>query len=147
MGIANFFKGTSSAGDDERFRELYQDILQGTAEAPRWYEDDGLAFARWKARNRQVTDRMERIHRAEQGIAPVAFEETFSAPGRRGYAACGGGFTRAVGEVRRYQTATSLNAGFQPNVVGAPAPMIGAPLGRHVVTGVDVGFDALSWFA
>lgn len=147
MGIANVFRVASSAGEDERFQELYQAILQGTAEAPRWYEDDGLAFARWKSRNRRVTDRMERIHRAEQGIAPVAFEETFQAAGRRGYAACGGGYARAVGEVRRYQTATSLNAGFQPNVVGAPAPMIGAPLGRHVVTGVDVGFDALSWFA
>lgn len=145
--IPKWLKGRSRASDDDRFRVLYAAILDGTAEAPRWHETDGMAFARWKSRNRDVTDRMDRIKRAEAGIAPVAFEETFSAASRRGYAAPGGGYARAVGEARRYQTATSLNAGFQPNVVGAPAPMIGAPLGRHVVTGVDVGFDALSWFA
>lgn len=137
---------TNKGQDDQRFTQLWRDIVAGEQDEPSLFAKDGLAFARWKRNNAETVDEIQRIARARQGVAPVAYEDAYTGLDRHGYSGFGSGRARAAGVVRRYQTATSLGAGWQPNTVGAPAPMIGVPLGRHVVTGADIGFDALSWF-
>lgn len=131
---------------NEEMIELYRAILAGEVDEPARRSTEGRQLKRWKKRNPQDAERLERIARAEQGILSVAFEDNYAAPNRHGFQGLGSGHARAVAAPVQYQTATAIAAGWTPNVVGAPAPMIGAPLGAHVVTGTDVGFDALSWF-
>ena len=67
-------------------------------------------------------------------------------PGPRGWAGPGRGrsvYVQAPAEWR----ATSVQAcGLWPFSVGAGAPLIGAPLGKHVLTGATVCGDPISWF-
>ncbi|MGV0870337.1 ATP/GTP-binding protein [Corynebacterium kalidii] len=135
-----------TAEQADQFAELYEQILTGDANAPSRYSSDGRAFNAWKKANAEQVSRIERVIRAGEGIAPTAFDEPYEAASLHGHKGGGSGYVRATGAIRQFQTATSLGAGWNPNVVGAPAPMIGGPIGRHVVTGVDIGFDALSWF-
>lgn len=143
MGI---FTPTITDEQATGFAEMYENILAGESEAPKRRSKTGRAFATWKKTNPEQVARIERLVRAREGIAPTAFDEPYDAASVHGHKAAAGGYSRAVGAIRQFQTATSLGAGWNPNVVGAPAPMIGGPIGRHVVTGVDIGFDALSWF-
>ena len=71
---------------------------------------------------------------------------SFSAPGMFGFAERGGGKVAVCSGGREWQTTTNLGAGFSPVVVGAPAPVIGTPLGRHLTTGAEVACDPMSWF-
>lgn len=144
MGLT--LKHQTDTSDDDRFADLYELVLAGEADAPKMWEKDGLKFADWKRRNRETVERMERLARAREGIASPAFDDVYGPAGKHGHRGLGSGHVGASGGLRQYKTATSLAAGWTPNVVGAPAPMIGGPIGRHVVTGVDVGFDALAWF-
>lgn len=147
MGMLTKTSGSKfSAEDDARYADLYEKILAGELDAPKLWQDSGMALARWKRANSERVKRMERLARDRDGIASPAFDDAYQVAGKHGYRGLGSGHVRAAGELRRWQTATSLAAGWTPNVVGAPAPMIGGPIGRHVVTGVDIGFDALSWF-
>lgn len=131
---------------DQEMEALYQQLLDREVEEPPLWSRRARSLRKWKKNNAETAERMERITRARQGVPSVAFEENYGAVTRHGFRGLGSGYARAAAELREYQTATSLAAGWTPNVVGAPAPMIGAPLGRHAVTGVDVAFDALSWF-
>ena len=67
-------------------------------------------------------------------------------PGPRGWPGPGGGrsvYLQAPAEWR----ATSVQAcGLWPFSVGAGAPMIGVPLGKHLLTGATVCGDPISWF-
>ena len=134
-----------SEDDANHFEQLCEQVLNGEAEPPTLL-GGGLAYRRWQRKNREFVQRTERIARAKKGIAPVAFEDQLGSADRWGFRGLGSGRARAVSSPQRWQTATSLAAGWQPNVVGAPAPMIGVPIGRHVVTGQDIAYDALSWF-
>ncbi|WP_311342021.1 ATP/GTP-binding protein [Corynebacterium riegelii] len=66
--------------------------------------------------------------------------------GRFGMTGKFGGASRVIAGPVEFQTTTNLGCGFNPNSVGAAAPAIGTPIGRHATTGADVGFDGFAWF-
>lgn len=67
-------------------------------------------------------------------------------PSRSGYRGRGRGAARVVSGPQEWQTTTNLGCGFNPTVVGAPAPVIGTPIGRHLATAADVCCDTFAWF-
>ncbi|MBS3690815.1 hypothetical protein LRL17_30385 (plasmid) [Rhodococcus qingshengii] len=64
----------------------------------------------------------------------------------RGYRGAGGGRMASVGRQVEYRASSAQAAGMWPWAVGAGAPLIGTPVGRHLLTGAPVLFDLLSWF-
>lgn len=58
----------------------------------------------------------------------------------------GGGISRSVAAPPEYRATTAQVAGLWPWCVGAGAPVIGTPLGRHLDTGEVVCFDPINWF-
>ena len=65
----------------------------------------------------------------------------------RGLAGAGGGRQGLVGSMPEWRGTTVQVAGLWPWAVGAGAPIVGTPLGSHLVTGGPVCFDPLNWFA
>lgn len=57
-----------------------------------------------------------------------------------------GGKERCVAAPPEYRATTAQVAGLWPWAVGAGAPVIGTPLGRHLQTGESVCFDPMNWF-
>lgn len=64
----------------------------------------------------------------------------------RGLEGPGGGVSRSVGTLPEFRATTAQVAGLWPWCVGAGAPVIGTPLGRHLDTGEPVCFDPMNWF-
>ncbi|WP_174557085.1 hypothetical protein [Nocardia jejuensis] len=64
----------------------------------------------------------------------------------RGAEGPGGGVSRSVGTMPEFRATTAQIAGLWPWCVGAGAPVIGTPLGRHLDTGEPVCFDPMNWF-
>ncbi|WP_174567266.1 hypothetical protein [Nocardia yamanashiensis] len=64
----------------------------------------------------------------------------------RGVEGPGGGISRSVGRPPEFRATTAQVAGLWPWCVGAGAPIIGTPLGRHLDTGEPVCFDPMNWF-
>ncbi|MEV6071816.1 hypothetical protein AB0L82_35205 [Nocardia sp. NPDC052001] len=64
----------------------------------------------------------------------------------RGLEGPGGGVSRSVGTMPEFRATTAQVAGLWPWCVGAGAPVIGTPLGRHLDTGEPVCFDPMNWF-
>ena len=131
------------AGDME---SLHENIRSGEIEVPPWWTRVGRKYRRWVKDHERRSDRLEQLRHAAGGLEPVVGEDPLPAPGVHGIASRGGGNARVVSGPTEWQTTTNLGAGFNPNVIGAPAPMIGTPLGRHVTTSMDVGCDAFAWF-
>ena len=67
-------------------------------------------------------------------------------PGKFGYDGRGRGRMSCPQVPRMWRGNTSQVCGLWPFSVGAGAPLVGAPLGRHVVSGVMVCGDPVSWF-
>ncbi|MDV6296499.1 ATP-binding protein [Rhodococcus aetherivorans] len=61
----------------------------------------------------------------------------------RGFDGPGGGRMSTVMPPVEYRGTSVQVAGIYPWIVGAKAPLLGTPLGRHLTTGAAVGFDPL----
>ncbi|NGP05747.1 ATP-binding protein [Rhodococcus sp. 14C212] len=61
----------------------------------------------------------------------------------RGFDGAGGGRMSTVMPPVEYRGTSVQVAGIYPWIVGAKAPLLGTPLGRHLTTGAAVGFDPL----
>ena len=134
---------TMSEQDWQAFHDM---IESGERSAPPAFSRRGRAYRAWLKERKAREERLERLRKHSHGVDPVEFEEGFDAPRVRGFTGASAGTSRVVSGPQEWQTTTNLGAGFNPNVVGAAAPMIGTPLGRHVTTEAEVGCDPLSWF-
>ena len=83
---------------------------------------------------------------------PVSVPRTFpiAAPATsrrlRGWPGPGGGRCSYLQPPREWRGTTAQVCGLWPYSVGAGAPLIGAPLGRHLFSGATVCGDPISWF-
>lgn len=126
--------------------DFHASVEAGEKSEPPALSAKGREYRRWLKAEKAKQARWDKLKRATRDVDPVRFEESFDYPRIGGYAGAGGGHARVVSGPDEWQTTTNLGAGFNPNVVGAPAPVIGTPLGRHVTTQAEVGCDPLSWF-
>ena len=67
-------------------------------------------------------------------------------PPLRGWPGHGGGRCSYLQPAREWRGTTAQVCGLWPYSVGAGAPLIGAPLGRHLFSGATVCGDPISWF-
>ena len=67
-------------------------------------------------------------------------------PGPRGWAGAGGGRSVYLQPPAEWRGTSVQACGMWPFSVGAGAPLIGAPLGKHLLTGATVCGDPISWF-
>lgn len=127
------------------FERLQEDIDAGVTASPAWWTRDGRAWRRWLKEERRRARQDELVAQFSMGVAARG-ERGFRRPGPHGFRGSTAGTQRVISGPQEWQTTTNFGAGFNPNVVGAPAPMIGTPLGVHVTTGAEIGCDPLSWF-
>lgn len=109
-----------------------------------------------KAEKRGLRDRLATVFpflgsneeetEAREETGELVAGEKLQRPGRSGYRGRGRGTARVVSGPQEWQTTTNLGCGFNPTVVGAPAPVIGTPIGRHLATAADVCCDTFAWF-
>lgn len=126
--------------------QLHQDILDGEAEPPARFSKLGREYNRWLRNSKKQADFLDRQRRRAGGVVPVRKENPFGAMRPRGFTGRNSGFSAVQSGPPEWQTTTNLGCGFNPNVVGAAAPVVGTPLGRHVTTGAEVACDPLAWF-
>ena len=126
--------------------QLHQDILDGEVEPPARFSKLGREYNRWLRDSKKQADFLDRQRRRAGGVVPVRKENPFGAMHRRGFTGRNSGFSAVQSGPPEWQTTTNLGCGFNPNVVGAAAPVVGTPLGRHVTTGAEVACDTLAWF-
>ncbi|MDN6130463.1 MAG: ATP/GTP-binding protein [Corynebacterium casei] len=137
---------TTIAHDDMAMAVLHQEILDGEAEAPPRFSKRGRAYKRWLKNSKKYADSLDRQRRRAGGVVPVRKERPFGAMRPRGFTGRNSGYAAVQSGPPEWQTTTNLGCGFNPNVVGAAAPVVGTPLGRHVTTGAEVACDPLAWF-
>ncbi|WP_047263760.1 ATP/GTP-binding family protein [Corynebacterium mustelae] len=128
------------------FAEFHQQVLEGQVDVPGRFTSTGRAYRRWVKQNERLVSRAERRAKLAAGAVPVVGEKAFSVAGPGGFSGRWSGNAAVISGPQEWQTTTNLGAGFNPNVVGAPAPAIGTPIGVHVTTGAEVACDALGWF-
>ncbi|GAB2499086.1 AAA-like domain protein (plasmid) [Corynebacterium atrinae] len=128
------------------FEELQEAIAAGEATAPHPLTRQGRNYRRWSRAQRSELRRAESWSSRTAGAVEVVGERAYSRATVFGFRGRAGGTQRVVSGPKEWQTTTNFGAGFNPNVVGAPAPVIGTPLGTHVTTGAEVCCDPLSWF-
>ncbi|MGP6175491.1 ATP/GTP-binding protein [Corynebacterium sp. A21] len=138
--------GMKRGSETRDLEELHGQIIGGEREAPPAFSRLGRRYRRWKKDHDRQAQRIARMRRQAGGEAPVVYENPYGAPRDRGFTGLASGHSRVVSGPQEWQTTTNLSCGFNPNVVGAPSPVIGTPLGRHLLTGTDVACDALSWW-
>ena len=131
---------------DSEMIDLHAKILDGEAEIPSRWSSEGRRYRKWKKTSEKHASAMERQRRRAGGATPVRGEKPHTVLKPRGFTGHHAGYTAVQNGPMEWQTTTNLGCGFNPNVIGAPAPIIGTPLGRHVTTGAAVGCDPLSWF-
>lgn len=67
-------------------------------------------------------------------------------PPMRGWLGKGRGQSTYVQEAPEYRGTTVQVCGLWPFSVGTGTPMVGVPLGRHIITGATLCCDPISWF-
>lgn len=67
-------------------------------------------------------------------------------PGPRGWKGIAGGESVVLQPPDMFRATTVQACGFYPFIVGAGTPMVGVPMGRHLITGATVCADPISWF-
>lgn len=92
---------------------------------------------------RRVVDPAKLEKKAAQRDAAARRRER---PGARGWMMRGGGATTVVDPAVEWRGTTVQVCGLWPWAVGAGAPMVGVPLGRHLFTSATVCCDPISWF-
>lgn len=128
------------------FENLHAKITEGTEETPKAWTTTGRHYRKWVKANQRKAKKLEQARARAKGSTPVRFERTYGPAKAHGHSGAFSGEANVVSGPQEWQTTTNLGAGFNPNVVGAPSPVIGTPLGRHVTTGAEVACDALAWF-
>lgn len=66
--------------------------------------------------------------------------------GARGMRGQGGGRLSYLDRPTEYRGTTRQVCGLWPYVTGAGAPLVGVPLGQHLITGATVCMDPIAWF-
>jgi hypothetical protein len=130
----------------EDMAQLHQDILDGATETPKRWSKLGREYNRWLKNSKKYANTLDRQRRRAGGVVPVRNENPFGAMRPRGFTGRNAGYSAVQSGPTEWQTTTNLGCGFNPNVVGAAAPVVGTPLGRHVITGAEVACDPLAWF-
>ena len=139
-------KSRHSASDVE-MEKLHNDIADGKREAPNWFSREGRRYRRWTKQNEKTARQLTTARERAAGRTPVAFDNSYATgASATGFAAPYGGHSDVVSAPTEWQTTSNLGGGFNPNVVGAAAPVIGTPIGRHIMTEEEVACDAMSWF-
>lgn len=131
---------------DGTMMELHKQVVDGECEAPAWFTRQAFEYRRWRKESARHARVLEAQRRRAGGVLPVRGENPYGASKPRGFTGKNAGYAAVQSGPQEWQTTTNLGCGFNPNVVGAPAPMIGTALGRHVVTNAEVGCDPMSWF-
>ncbi|WP_115686497.1 ATP/GTP-binding protein [Corynebacterium senegalense] len=134
-----------SAQNATDFDRLHADIEAGVTTRPSWWSREGRQYRRWVKEERKRAREDDAQALFSTGVE-VRGESAFNRPGQQGFRGRTAGTQRVISGPQEWQTTTNFGAGFNPNVVGAPAPMIGTPLGVHVTTGAEIGCDPLAWF-
>ncbi|WP_416445467.1 ATP/GTP-binding protein [Leucobacter sp. HNU] len=67
-------------------------------------------------------------------------------PSGRGWKGVAGGEAVVVQDADKFRATTVQVCGFYPFIVGAGTPVVGVPMGRHLLTGATVCADPISWF-
>lgn len=98
------------------------------------------------ARQRLNNDSKRREAAEDAALRQVEFDVPTLARTRTGFAGRGGGRVTHVRRPNEFRGTTAQVPGFYPFPIGASAPLDGAPVGTHLVTGQPVGFDQLGWF-
>ena len=100
------------------------------------------------AKHRLATDDRRRRNRdaADYSSSADGFARSTLRLTGRGFAGPGGGRTNTVGRQIEYRATSVQAAGLWPWSVGAGAPLIGTPIGQHLLTRAAVCFDLLNWF-
>lgn len=132
------------------YADLFQAILDGQEKYPLPWTRRGRALSKWQSAHPDEVKRIKNESMARRGVAPVAGEDAWPRAGSRGFrapfaAGLGSGLVRSVTPPNEFMMATNFAAGWNPNSVGSPSPMIGPPIGRNLLDGKDLGFDCLSW--
>src|SRR5512144_1867669 len=85
--------------------------------------------------------------RRRQSAAPAVPDRGMGAVApKRGWRGRGGGHSTYLQPPPEWRGTTVQICGLWPYGVGAGAPMIGAPLGKHLFSGATVCGDPISWF-
>lgn len=111
----------------DEFTQLHDDIIAGEASPPSKWTRRGRAYHRWLKHNEHLATQVAQRRRKASGVIPVRYEHPFGAIKARGYTDRAGGYAAVQSGPEEWQTTTNLGCGFNPNVVGAPAPVIGTP--------------------
>lgn len=98
------------------------------------------------ARRKLDNDAAERQRRITAAERPIEFDVPVLTRTPTGYAGRGGGNVAHVRRPNEFRGTTAQVPGFYPFPVGASAPLYGAPVGFHQVTGQTVGFSQVEWF-
>ncbi len=88
-------------------------------------------------------DRLPRWSRRNVSEPPTRIGQ---APPKRGWKGPGGGRATYIQPPREWRGTTNQVCGFWPYSVGAGAPLVGPPLGKHLSTGATVCGGPISWF-
>ena len=102
-----------------------------------------------------MLERLNRLPHRGDRFDPTADQRPEDVPDRgagripplRGWPGPGGGRCSYLQPAREWRGTTAQVCGLWPYSVGAGAPLIGAPLGRHLHSGATVCGDPISWFA
>ena len=135
------------SAEDVELEQLHTDIADGVREAPPYFSKLGRRYRRWLKNNDKATRRIAQLKQQADGHIPVNFDNSYtSGASALGFSGAYSGRADVVSAPLEWQTTSNLGGGFNPNVVGAAAPVIGTPLGRHIMTEEEVACDAMAWF-
>lgn len=137
---------TNSSSPEQTMEELHEQIAAGNRDVPSVLSSEGRRYRQWRRETSKHEKWLATQKRRAGGIAPVRGEKAFGAARSRGFTGRNSGYAAVQDGPEEWQTTTNLGAGFNPNTVGAPSPVIGVPIGRHVTTGSEVAVDPMSWF-
>jgi hypothetical protein len=125
-------------------RDLYsEEMREDLADKTR---QGGLGIAAAVARSKLDNDARRRQQRKEAQERPIEFDIPSLTRTDTGYDGKGGGTIAHVPRPNEFRGTTAQVPGFYPFPIGASAPLTGAPVGIHQVTGAIVGFSAIEWF-
>lgn len=126
----------------DEFLDLHEQVTSGARAMPSAWSLQGYAYRRYLKANPDLAGDIQA--RVEENLAKG--EVKTGRVTRFGLRGPTHGTARVISGAVEFQTTSNLGCGFNPNSVGAPAPVIGTPIGRHVTTGADVGCDGFAWF-